>query len=1132
MRRILPLVVACTLAIRADTPRTLQLGVPIDSRFDASVSHVYLVPLTPNQHARVVVQEQGVDLVVTLFAPDGRKLGAAAGPSATNAVEAVSVVSDAAGDYRVEVRPFYKDAAVGAYSARVEDVRPASARDRALVTAEHALLAGEELRLQGKADAMKAALARFEEAAALYREAGSRAGEGDALVGIGRVHDVIGDRRLALQHFEAALDAYRQASDSRGEANALNYAGLMRERLGERKEALGIFERALPLARQAGDGRLEGQLTNNIGLIHAELGDRQTALQYFERALPLHRAVGNRRGEANTLTNLAGTYSRLGAPRKALDYFTDGLALWRTVGEPRDLAAALNGLGVTYYTLDEFARALACYREALVHARAAGERISEAATLHNIANIYEIGGDFQAALDHYRQALPLQRAAKFPFGEGNTLTNLGRVHSALGQYDQALDLYTQALALHRSVGNRSSEAVTLTNLGAVTLARGDAHAALGRFEAALSIQEAVGDRLGSAQTMNQIGYARFVLGEPDRALEVLERAADLHRAVGSRRSLAFSLVSQGRVQAAAGNRPRAVALLGEARALHREVADRAGEASALHHLARAEADAGDLDTARAHNDEALRIVEALRRSVTSHEFRATYLAAVRSYYDTQVDVLMRLHRTHPGAGFDASALEVSERGRARALLDLLSEAGTDIRQGVDPALLGRERGLQQLLNARADRYTRVLSGKHTPEQARDLQKAVADATSEYEQVRAQIRSGSPRYAALTQPEPLRAGEVQELLDADTALVEFTVGEERSYAWRVTRARIDSFELPGRATLDAAARRFHALMTGDASADAVAGAAAVLADMLRQPLTVAAAKRLVIVADGALHYVPFGALPVAGGAAPLIETQEIVNLPSASALALVRRDLTGRPAPQGLVAVLADPVFEPDDPRIARLSRTQVTRSRTRGTGGDAPPEQFPRLIGSRREAAAILALVPPARRKQALDFEASRETATAGDLARYRLVHFATHGVLDTAHPELSGVVLSLVDRRGQPTDGFLRLHDLYNLKLPVDLVVLSACQTALGREIRGEGLIGLTRGFMYAGVPRIVASLWKVDDRATAELMKAFYAAMLGPRSLAPAAALREAQLAVAKRPQWQAPYYWAGFVLLGEWR
>jgi len=279
---------------------------------------------------------------------------------------------------------------------------------------------------------------------------------------------------------------------------------------------------------------------------------------------------------------------------------------------------------------------------------------------------------------------------------------------------------------------------------------------------------------------------------------------------------------------------------------------------------------------------------------------------------------------------------------------------------------------------------------------------------------------------------------------------------------------------------------------------------------------------------------------------LIADHEIVSLPSASSLAALRRDLAGRAPAQKTVAVIADPVFEESDERIKKNGGNVATPNDKQAERGGAeqevsrsalevgaadPQQRLQRLIFSRREADEITALAPAGMSFKALDFNANRATALGPDLSRYRIIHFATHGLLNSLHPELSGVVLSLVDEEGRSQDGFLRLHDIYNLKLGADLVVLSACKTGLGKDIKGEGLVGLTRGFLYAGAPRVVASLWKVDDRATAELMKLFYQRMLRD-GLRPAAALRRAQIDMQKQPRWAAPYYWAGFTLQGEWK
>jgi CHAT domain-containing protein len=306
-----------------------------------------------------------------------------------------------------------------------------------------------------------------------------------------------------------------------------------------------------------------------------------------------------------------------------------------------------------------------------------------------------------------------------------------------------------------------------------------------------------------------------------------------------------------------------------------------------------------------------------------------------------------------------------------------------------------------------------------------------------------------------------------------------------------------------------------------------------------------AKRLLIVADGALQYLPFAALPDPNALdaepsdrRPLAAGHEIVHLPSASTLAALRREFAGRqPAPKA-VAALADPVFAPDDERLkanamaAKEKERNANAALSRALQGMGDRGAIKRLPFSRQEAEAILRLAPKEAGMMALDFQANRATATSAALRQYRIIHFATHGLLNDEHPELSGIVLTLVDEQGAPQEGFLQLHDIYNLDLPAELVVLSACQTGLGKEIKGEGLVGLTRGFMYAGAPRVVASLWKVSDEATQELMKRFYQGILGEKRLRPAAALREAQIELMKEKRWESPYYWAAFVIQGDWR
>jgi CHAT domain-containing protein len=319
------------------------------------------------------------------------------------------------------------------------------------------------------------------------------------------------------------------------------------------------------------------------------------------------------------------------------------------------------------------------------------------------------------------------------------------------------------------------------------------------------------------------------------------------------------------------------------------------------------------------------------------------------------------------------------------------------------------------------------------------------------------------------------------------------------------------------------------------------------------------QRLLIVSDGALQYLPFAALPEpkASGRSneaqsinnyrPLVAEHQIVSLPSASTLGVLRRELAGRELAPKAVAVLGDPVFSKDDNRVKEKMRGNVRFSPIKSNKIISESEfvrsvkdisraniesgtEITRLPFTRREVDSIYELAGGSGRFRALDFDASLAAATNPDLGQYRIVHFATHGLLNSEHPDLSGLIFSLVDKGGNDRNGFLASHDVFNLKLPADLVVLSACETGLGKQVKGEGLLSLTRGFMYAGAARVGVSVWKVNDESTSELMKRFYTAMLGREKLNAAAALRAAQVSMWKSDKWRSPYYWAGFVIQGE--
>jgi CHAT domain-containing protein len=941
--------------------------------------------------------------------------------------------------------------------------------------------------------------------------------------------------RIAELRGATAEDKHRVAAESLfREAEKLKQG-----RLEEKRKSVEKYHEALELYRRAGDSSRGGYILNEIGWAYMYLGELRKALDEFNEALSFSRAVGDRREEAKALLYIGAAYRSLGEAQKELEKCNEALQVSRAMGDRRGEAHALNNIGMAYMWLGQMRKALDKFNEALPLSRAAGDRYREGNILGNIGVIYQSLGETRKALEKCNEALLICKALDKRAAQVSMLNRIGEIHRSLGETQKALEKYNEALPLSRSAGDLTGEATALDNIGEVHRSRGETQKALEKYNEALPLRQAVGGRREMASTLHKIGEVYRSLGETQKALDTFKAALPHSRAVG----------------------------------------DRNGEATALLGVARVEQTHGALTQAHQTIEQAIGIVESMRAD-TREEHRASYLASRREYYESYIDILAERHRQNQTEGFDAMAFAVSERARARSLLELLTESRADIRQGLDSALLARERSLQQLLQAKAAAQFALLNRKHTPAQAEAAAKEIDSITSEYEELRAQIRARSPRYAALTQPQSLSLAEIQQqVLDPDTLLLEYSLGDNASHLFVVSQTSITWRQLPKRAEIEAATRRLRELLTapqprlGDTEAkyharvkearDGYWTQAAELSRMLLGPVAShLGRKRLAIVADGALQYIPFAALlaPSPGSdkgrnsvaePQPLFVEHEIVSLPSASTLATLRRETAGRKPAEKSLAVLADPVFTDDDTRVRRnvgnaeasektrsvdsdkidIGFLQMVRS-GRETGVIGAEGAFGRLLSTRREAAAISALVPERERMQALDFEASRTTALRPELGEYRIVHFAAHGMLNNIHPELSGIVLSLVDEAGRQQDGFLRLQDIYNLKLPAELVVLSACQTGLGKEVKGEGLVGLTRGFMYAGAPRVVASLWKVDDRATSELMKRFYQGMLGPEALSPAGALRQAQLSLWKQKQWREPYYWAAFVLQGEWK
>jgi CHAT domain-containing protein/tetratricopeptide (TPR) repeat protein len=882
--------------------------------------------------------------------------------------------------------------------------------------------------------------------------------------------------------------------ETRRRARAIEHLALGHElrRSGAVAEAVERYRQAAEAWRALAEDGMEADALAWMAWGLSRQGRQDQAAEGFRRSAEGFRAAAQVERQAAALSDLGDVLLHLGRGDEALASYQQALALWRRIGDPAGEAKTLTQLANFHKIRNELSAAELHYKDALALWETLDRPRDVAITLANLAGIYSLAGQPELALDLLARASSVLPGSASPGDRAFVLEETGLAHGALGQTEEALAAYREALSLSRQAGSSKATVAALDGLAGLEYQAKEYEAAAGLYAAALSLVEAEGDGQRAAMYLQNLAWVHLRSGEPEQALALFGRA--------------LPTLQQGGFPA--------------------------GEAATLAGIARVERELGHFDAASSWAERSLDVLEEIRAGSDRLDLRSSLLATKQSHFDFAVDTLMERHRREPGGGFDALAFEVSERARARRLLDALPGApGSEI--VADPAGGPALGSFQRRVNAAEEDRLRLLGAGAGERELGRAERTLRAALEDLRSVRGRIQPDEGRRGAA--PRPLSLAEIQRsVLEPDTLLLSYDLGEERSYLWAVSSRELVAFVLPAGEVLEREARGVHDLLAHSherGSSHQVELQAAKLSRRLLEPVAVQLHehRRLLISVEGDLHAVPFGALPdPSGGGEPLLARHELAYAPSASALAwLDARPAPRSAAPRKLLAVVADPVFGPDDDRLRPGS--------PRGQGaGKTPPAlggpDLERLPYSRAEAEALRALGDAEDVLVAQSFDARKELVTGGGLAGFRILHFATHGWFSAEHPELSALVLSRLDPAGRPRDGVLWAHEISALHLPAELVVLSACDTGLGSAIHGEGFVGLSHAFFRAGAPRVVVSLWRVDDQAAVELMSRFYQALLR-EGLPASEALRRAQLSMRGEPRWQRPFYWAGFVLQGEW-
>jgi CHAT domain-containing protein/lipoprotein NlpI len=892
---------------------------------------------------------------------------------------------------------------------------------------------------------------------------------------------------------------------------ALHYGlGLAQQNAKEDARALESFRRTIALAPE-------------FALAYRELAyEHQQLATLGDAAAELEGDVADHPDHANAHYALGFVYSFQGDQARALEHLDRALAL-----DP-GLLDAYRYAGQLRLAAGDFETSLELSRELLRRADALADPVYRGFACNALGNASLRLADYANGAGYYLDALATQRQLGDRQGQWSTLNGLGVLYDSLGVSARARAFYSEALTLAQGLENPRWKATSLHNLGVWHARQGQWSEARRNYMRALAIRTQLKDPREVAYTQAEIGISYVRQQRPAEGLRALEEAERGAAAVedGYLRAVVQTALAEASerhaTEAEAGERYSQALQLAE-RLHQRELIWRAQRGLGAVRLRQ-----GRLEEALEHYVQAVDTIEGIRQQLQDESGRMLFLERRLAAFEGIVALLHRLHERAPDAGYDRRALEYAQRAKARAFLELLAEAKADVRRGMSAT----QRKEEQAILRDTTRIQRALLQRGVADERRKALEAELSAVEgRRERFEDELRRTSPQYAALRYPQAEPLAGLQARLPGRSLLIEFMIAEERSFAWLVSDHDVRMVALPGRAALEAKVARYAALLARPPTrADAPAEATAQGRDLFRILLApfadaLAQAQRLLIVPDGVLHYLPLeslvSAVDAAGRPRYLLETHDVAYLPSANALG----DLGPRSRPADQLELLAYGAPElpaaGTGPRSATRPEEQV-----RGFLGEPGLDLGP-LPQARHEVEAIARLFPESLRKVRVGAGASETAFKGEELQRYRILHFATHGLMDDQAPSRSGLLLAA---GGPEQDGLLQGTEILNLKLDADLVVLSACRTGLGRLVRGEGMVGLSRSFFYAGARSLLVSLWSVNDQSTAEIMESFYRRLHAGSGTA--SALREAKRALlrSERPAYRFPYYWAPFVLLGR--
>ncbi len=921
---------------------------------------------------------------------------------------------------------------------------------------------GDRLMRQGsqqyQTSQLRAALNSWEQALQIYRALKNRLGEGRALGNLGNAYRSLGDYAKAIEYSQQSLAIAREIQDRLGEGNALGNLGNAYRYLGDYAKAIEYSQQYLAIARALKNRLGEGTALGNLGGAYLYQGDYAKAIEYSQQYLTIAREIKDRRGEGTALGNLGGAYLYQGDYAKAIEYSQQSLAIAREIKDRRGEGTALGNLGNAYLSLGDSAKAIEYSQQSLAIAREIKDRLGEGAALGYLGGAYNSLGNYAKAIEYGQQYLAIGREIKNRRGEGNALGSLGGAYHSLGNYAKAIDYGQQYLAIAREIKNRLGEGAALGYLGIAYRSLGDYAKAIDYGQQHLAIAREIKDRRGEGTALGNLGNAYHSLGDYAKAIEYRQQYLTIAREIKDRRGEGTALGGLGAAYHSLGDSAKAIEYTQQYLAIARAIKYRHGEGVALTNLGLAFLKAGNSTEAEKMLLNGIQVWESMRQLLGSNDANQV------SIFEGQAGTYRALQQVRVAQNNPNAALEIAERGRARAFVDLLTERLSSGSSNPVIAAAPNQDEIRQI--AKAQNATLV-------------QYSIIYDTFEIQGK--QVGRESALYIWVIQPTgeiTFRQVDLKPLWQQhNRSLANLIIGNQEFLA---VRSRSTGFVNP---QIDLPT--LHQL----------------LIDPIANLLPKDPNAHVIFIPQASLFQVPFPALQDEGGTY-LIQKHTILTAPSIQVLALTRQQrqkLAQKQSHRGNALVLGNPTM-PNVPSYP-----------------GAPQQVLPRLPGAEAEARAIASLL----NTQAITGAQGTEAAIVQKMPQASIIHLATHGLLDDSWGLGSAIALA----PSGTDNGWLTAAEILDMKLQASLVVLSACNTGEGK-ITGDGVTGLSRALISAGVPSVIVSLWAVPDAPTSELMQAFYQNL--QKNPNKAQALRQAMLTTMKtHPQ---PRDWAAFTLIGE--